>query len=65
MLDKLIITRELTLNDRLFEIIENNVQEYATTGGHQMHKAVHFYDIIRILRLIRCDLQKEDGKNGD
>lgn len=44
-----------------FEIIENNVQEYATTGGHQMHKAVHFYDIIRILRLIRCDLQEEEG----
>ena len=65
MFDKLIITRELTINDRIFEIIENNVQEYATTGGHQLHKAVHFYDIIRILRLIRCDLQKEAKADGD
>lgn len=65
MLDKLIITRELTLNDHIFEIIENNVQEYATTGGHQMHKAVHFYDLIRILRMIRCDLQKEAKTDGD
>lgn len=65
MLDKLTITRELTLNDRIFEIIENNVQEYATTGGHQLHKPVHFFDIIRILRLIRCDLAKEAEQDGN
>ena len=46
----------------IFECAEEAIKEYGSTGGHRLTGTVHYYDLVRILRMIRCDIMEEAKK---